>query len=73
MDKYIKGATLGQGTFGIVFKATHKEVLALLHAKCMSFKITASKPLPVAYRLGKLLLLKRSTLERLRKVSTSQH
>lgn len=25
MDQYDKGATLGEGTFGIVFKATHKE------------------------------------------------
>ncbi|KAL3158807.1 hypothetical protein ABBQ32_011533 [Trebouxia sp. C0010 RCD-2024] len=25
MDHYVKGTTLGQGTFGIVFKATHKE------------------------------------------------
>ena len=35
MEKYIKGATLGQGTFGVVFKATHKEVLDVQkqHAK----------------------------------------
>lgn len=26
MDAYDKGATLGQGTFGVVYKATHKEV-----------------------------------------------
>ena len=26
MDRYIKGATLGEGTFGVVFQATHKEV-----------------------------------------------
>ena len=26
MDKYIKGEVLGEGTFGVVFKATHKEV-----------------------------------------------
>ncbi|KAK9814600.1 hypothetical protein WJX72_008473 [[Myrmecia] bisecta] len=25
MDKYIKGEVLGEGTFGVVFKATHKE------------------------------------------------
>ena len=26
MDSYIKGEVLGEGTFGVVFKATHKEV-----------------------------------------------
>ncbi len=26
MDQYIKGTTVGQGTFGVVIKATHKEV-----------------------------------------------
>ena len=26
MDRYIKGEVLGEGTFGVVFKATHKEV-----------------------------------------------
>jgi hypothetical protein len=26
MDAYTKGETLGSGTFGVVYKATHKEV-----------------------------------------------
>ena len=26
MDAYEKGETLGQGTFGVVYKAVHKEV-----------------------------------------------
>ena len=37
MDKYIKGEVLGEGTFGVVFKATHKEVCQELHAyRCRS-------------------------------------
>lgn len=27
MDQYIKGTMLGKGTFGVVIKATHKEVV----------------------------------------------
>ncbi len=27
MDQYIKGTILGKGTFGVVIKATHKEVV----------------------------------------------
>jgi hypothetical protein len=26
MENYIKGGTLGEGTFGVVYKATHKKV-----------------------------------------------
>jgi len=31
MDAYEKHETLGEGTFGVVFKAIHKEVQKLVH------------------------------------------
>ncbi len=31
MENYIKGETLGEGTFGIVFKARHKEASEASH------------------------------------------
>ncbi len=31
MDAYEKHETLGEGTFGVVFKAIHKEVQELVH------------------------------------------
>ena len=27
MDDYVKGETLGEGSFGVVFRAVHKQVL----------------------------------------------
>lgn len=35
MDKYEKGAVLGHGTFGSVYKATNKEVRALRSCICI--------------------------------------
>ena len=71
MDQYVKGATLGQGTFGVVFKATHKEVFDIAQAERMSCRGTVRMALHLAYRLGKLSLSKRSTWERPKKVSMS--
>ena len=43
MDKYIKGEVLGEGTFGVVFKATHKEV-------CREYPCLQMQPWPVLHQ-----------------------
>lgn len=68
MDQYDKGATLGEGTFGIVFKATHKEVVLNTYIYNLSVKMYGLT-LHLVNRLGKWLPSKKSGLERPRKVS----
>lgn len=43
MDKYTKGATLGEGTFGVVFKATHKEVCLQSHPRSRTVELPSDK------------------------------
>ena len=49
MDKYIKGEVLGEGTFGVVFKATHKEVC---QDNSCSLQMQPSSSGPVLHQLS---------------------
>ena len=63
MDKYIKGATLGEGTFGVVFKATHKEVRSCgaQHVERKVSPLTAYQ-LCTIWQTGKVVAIKKIRL-----------
>lgn len=75
MDQYVKGTLLGKGTFGVVVKATHKEVLQHpVGALSISFTATSVSGSFITCndRLAKLWPSRRLGLAKQRKASTSQ-
>ena len=75
MDQYIKGTMLGKGTFGVVIKATHKEVVqhtvAALSISLTSTHVSGSY-IACHNRLAKLWPSRRLGLAKQKKASMLQ-